>query len=119
MANEIVRMQTTELDSPLGPTHGVMIAVNIDTPRESGSFATHVIGQFKLHRMCSPPDTSVLVISIMGPVDLMAFHQAWAAATRDDEVLRLFLSSMQVANCVHGTRSGKVIETVSLIPRTS
>ena len=115
MANEIVKMQTVPLKLPSGPAHAIMIAVNVERPEESASFASHVIERFKVQRLCSPPDTSVLVVSVIGPVDFTAFTEAWIVAAGTDKGLREFLSRMQTAECVHGTEAGDVIATASLL----
>ena len=116
MANEIAKLATVELESEQGPVYGVSIALNVDTPRETRTFALHVIEQFKVQRMCSPPDTSVLIVSVIGPVDLQLFRETWIEQAASDQALAFFLSRMRDAACVHGTRDGRVLATVSLLP---
>ena len=72
--------------------------------------------RFKLQRMCSPPDTAGLLMSIIGPIDLAAFAEAWRRNTARDEVARFFLSQMQVATAVHGTARGEILGEESLLP---
>ena len=115
MANVIAQIETVPLESPTGPTHGIMVALNVDTPGQTATFASEVIDTFMAHRMCSPPDTSVLVVSVIGPVDLFTFRQVWVDRAAQDQALGYFLRQMSTAECVHGTRSGLVLETVSLL----
>jgi hypothetical protein len=56
-----------------------MIAVNIPDVQTADAFVSEVAQRFTVHRMISPPDTSALLITIIG--DLPA-ARAWLAADR-------------------------------------
>lgn len=113
--NEIREIKNLAVDGPSGPASAIMIALNMDTPDQTGQFVTDLVERFKAHRMISPPDTSLLLVTVIGKFDGPAFLSAWRERVQLDPVVRAFLSQMEIATCIHGTASGKAIDEFSLI----
>jgi hypothetical protein len=99
-------------------THGIMVAVNTDQAGMDSAFVRQLANTIALHRMCSPPDTSVLVVSVIGPFDSGAFRSHWREALADSspemQALRYFLQQMRSAALAHGKRDGTLLESVEL-----
>ena len=99
-------------------THGIMVAVNTDETGMDSAFVRELANTIALHRMCSPPDTSVLVVSVVGPFDPDAFRAYWREALADSspqmQALRFFLQQMTSAALAHGERDGTLLESVEL-----
>jgi hypothetical protein len=100
------------------PTHAIMAAINTDADGTPAPFVRELAETIALHRLCSPPDTSVLVVSVIGPFDSAAFQATWRATLSEPvpqmQALRFFVQEMTTAELAHGTREGLVLETVSL-----
>jgi hypothetical protein len=71
--------------------------------------------RFKVQRMVSPPDTSLLFVSVIGDFDSSSFVEAWRATVKRDPALSFFISQLQIAGIVHGTRDGRVLAETSLL----
>jgi hypothetical protein len=76
-----------------------------------------VVEKFKAQRMASPPETSGLLITLIGNVSAEKFSERWAAATVADPILAFFMSGMHIADVIVGTKAGGIEETDSLIDR--
>src|SRR5262245_44244666 len=66
--NRLAEIVTKALESPSGPTHGIMMSV--DAP-DAATFATlmpGLVAAFKKEHATAPADTSVLVVSLIGDV---------------------------------------------------
>lgn len=113
--NEIKDVKTVSVEGPDGPAEAIMIALNMDTPSHTGMFVAEVLERFKLHRMASPPNTSLLLVTVLGRFDGPDFLSGWRAGVEKDPALKFFMSQMQEATCIHGTPSGKEIERFSLL----
>jgi len=115
MPNVISQIKSFPVQGPNGSTSAMMIAVDIDDPAAADSFVTEVAEQFKLHRMTAPPETSMMLITILGGLTASQFATLWEAIEASDPVLRAFMSLMNVADVIQGTASGEVLERVSLV----
>jgi hypothetical protein len=113
-SNRIRSLNTATLESPNGPVVAIMMALDIAEVSQLDDFLNLVVEKFKAHRMCSPPETAALLVTIIGNVSAEHFAQRWAALTSKDQILRRFMAEMQLADVLLGTDSGEVIEMVSL-----
>ncbi len=82
---EIAEIKTIQLQGGenCGPTHAIMAAVNTDSDGTPASFVRKLAETIALHRLCSPPDTSVLVVSVIGPFESQTFQAMWRAHSRN------------------------------------
>ncbi len=114
--NEIVELKTVALKDQAGrPASAVMAAVNIDDLQDLDAFAGELVQKLLMQRMVSPPDTSLLLVTAIGDFDLRRFGLTLRRALANDAPMKAFLSIMQRADLVHGTRDGQILGTVSLL----
>jgi hypothetical protein len=113
--NEIAQLETVELQSASGPVVAIMIAVNIGDARRAEAFVGQVTEKFKVHRTCSPPETSYLLVTIIGDMTAQQFATCWKALVAEDPILETYLSMMHVADVLHGTSRGEVLDSASLL----
>ncbi len=116
---QIAQIKTVPLSDPAGEAlHGVMVAVNSDPDGLDLVFTRVLAEKIALQRMCSPPDTSVLLVSVIGTFDIATFVQHWRDALGEPKpemkALRFFLERMTTADVVHGQRDGTVLGTATL-----
>ena len=113
--NTIAKIETVNVDGPNGPMTAIMISLNAYDPFNASAFIQEVISAFKSQRMMSAPNTSGLLVTIMGPLSAETFAQQWRAVARADQPLAFFMSQMTVADVIQGTPSGQVLSKASLV----
>ena len=109
------RLETQALNGPDGPTHGIFVGFDIDDRKSIPELVSVLAERFKVQRMVSPPDTSLLFVSVIGDFDSSSFVEAWQPMVKRDPALSLFISQLQLAGLVHGTRDGRVLAEASLL----
>jgi hypothetical protein len=112
--NSIAQIKTVAANGPQGPTTAMMIALNVDDAASAEAFVGDVGQQFKVHRTVAPPNTSMLLISIVGPLSAAAFAKHWAALVQRDDIVRAYMKLMVVADAVQGTKTGQQLSQASL-----
>ena len=118
--NAIAQIKTVEVDGPDGPAVAMMIAVNIGDAAAAVDFVAEVAEQFKLHRMLAPPQTSLLLVTVIGGLTAPAFAKRWSEIEAADPILRAFMARMDIADVVQGTAAGQQLSSASLLgPETT
>ena len=112
--NRIRSFDTSAVESPGGQLVAIMMALDVFDAERLEDFLTIVVEKFKAFRMCSSPEASALLVTLIGNVSAATFAQSWATLACKDQVLRHFMNEMQIADVLLGTESGEVIEMVSL-----
>ncbi len=113
--NTIANLKTMALQSPDGPVTAIVMGLNIPDLPGADAFIQEVAEKFKVQRMCSSPDTSVMLITIVGELPASHFVQRWRQLAADDKVLGHFMSQMRKSDVLRGTVAGQTLETVSLL----
>ena len=115
MANRIhnVVTQTTERNGRAFPM--VVIGLDVDDLTVVDVFMQTVVDTFKNQRMCSPPQTSGLFVTLIGVLTTDMFKERWTAASQCDPIVKAFMGLMTEATVLHGKRDGTVISHISLI----
>lgn len=113
--NEIVQIKTTEINCPDGPTSVLMIAVNINDNATAEAFVSKVAEKFKIHRTLAPPNTTILLVTIIGDLTAQVFARRWREIARRDDIIRAYLSLMRSAEVVQGTKSGEELSRDTLL----
>lgn len=113
--NQIAKLETVRLESADGPKTAIIVAVDLDDPTQLDSFMPTIVEKIKLQRTCSPPDTSLLLITLIGDTSADAFAASWSAHIADDQIMAFYMSRMSKADVVHGTKDGRTLGVVSLI----
>ena len=114
-ANTLARIETVELDGADGPLTAVMLSLDIADRANAPAFIREVAETFKAHRMCSPPETAGLLVTIMGELSAEQFAEHWRKLAAEDAILAQFMGRMQLADVVQGTSSGRVLSSASLL----
>lgn len=105
--------QTVERDGRALPM--VVIGLDIDDPHSLDSFMLTVADTFKNQRMCSPPDTFGLFVTLIGELTAEDFKARWIRAAEADPIIKFFMGQMTEATVLHGKQDGTVIAHISLI----
>jgi hypothetical protein len=113
--NRIVRMMTTNEDLGYATVPYVVAYIAVDEPSSAESFVEEVAEKTKLQRMCSPPDTAHLMVTIVGDLTAPDFARYWRACVAKDEVLRFWMEAMQVADVLQGDSQGELLSKASLL----
>lgn len=117
--NTIANLKTMPLESQEGPVTAIVMGLNIRDQQSADAFILEVAEKFKVQRMCSSPDTSVLLITLVSETPASRFVKRWRQIAADDKVLGFFMSQMRKADVVRGTVAGQTLETVSLLHEPS
>jgi len=113
---QLRKIETVALSGAAGPTHGIMVALDLDATDSEAAWVPELAEKLKLQFMISPPDTTLLLVTIIGPLRADALLPAWNALLAKDMVLRIFMGRLQRAAYVHGTPDGKQLAEGSLMP---
>ena len=113
--NTIANLKTMNLQSSDGPVTMIVMGLNIREPQTADAFVQEVVEKFKVQRMCSPPDTSMMLITIVSAMPVVHFVERWRQLAAADEILSFFMSQMRKADVLRGVVAGETLETASLI----
>ncbi len=78
--NTITRAEPKELQGPGGVAHAITIGLDLPDRAALEPFMAEVIERFKIERMLSHPDTTLLLISIIGEVSAAEFSASFRRA---------------------------------------
>lgn len=110
----LAKIRMVEVDGPNGPMIAIMANFNFDPPL-SDTMVRRAVGTILNQRMCSPPETNALLVTIVGDVTLDKFLRKWHDAVAADPAMSAFMAMMVIADVVRGTESGQRLESGSLI----
>jgi len=113
--NSIANLKTVSVQSPGGPVTAIMVGINIADLQSADTFVAEVADKFKMQRMLSPPDTSGLLVTIIGELTAARFAEKWRELVAGDDALAVFMSQMRVADVMRGLPSGQPLERASLL----
>jgi hypothetical protein len=65
--------------------------------------------------MMSPPETQAMLVSIVGDLDAPAFARLWRKHLPSHTAMSYFMSRMNQADVVQGTREGLKLSECSLL----
>ena len=115
MANRIHNVATQTAERNGSPFPMVVMGLDIDDLAGLEPFMRNVVDSFKNQRMCSPPQTAGLFVTLIGDLTTEMFKERWVAAIQRDPILKAFMGLMKEATVLHGKRDGTVISHISLI----
>jgi hypothetical protein len=114
--NSIANIKTANLQSEDGQSVAVIVmGLNIRDLETADAFIQEVAEKFKAQRMCSPPDTSMMLVTIVSEMPVAHFVERWRQLAAADQILGFFMSQMQKADVLLGAVVGQTLETASLI----
>src|SRR5262249_45989505 len=115
MPNSIHNLDTKWYRSDAGEFPAIVMGLNIFDENGAESFLDHVIQQLKNQRMCSPPTTAHMTITLAGNMSAERFRDLWAQRSVGDQILEHFMSMMVLADVLH-IRGRELLDRASLIP---
>lgn len=113
----LAKIQTVEVDGPDGVMIAIMANFNFDPPL-TDIMVRRAVDTVRNQRMCSPPETNALLVTIIGDVTLDEFIPKWRAAVDADPAMSVFMPMMAIADVMLGTKFGELLESDSLIAGT-
>lgn len=114
-ANTIRSANTIEIDSQGGPAFALMIAVDFHDLSLAASFCKEIAERFKVQRTLSPPQTTAMLITLIGEMTAAGFADHWTRLTAADPIMSYYMSQMNRADVVHGTPAGQTLDSASLL----
>lgn len=113
--NAIAQVKTVEVEGADGPAVAMMIALDVGDAATAEAFVSVVAERFKLDRMLAPPQTSMVLFTIIGSMSAQAFAARWKEVQKADPVIQAFMGLMKVADVVQGTKAGQQLGSASLL----
>jgi len=92
-----------------------MVAIDIQDGATAASFVDGLVSRVLSQRMTSHPDTSMMLVTIIGEMTAKGFSELWARALVGYPAMAAFMSLMTVADVIRGTRDGTVLDRHSLL----
>lgn len=116
--NSIHNLDTKWFRNDAGEFPAVVMGLDILDEATAEAFLDHVIEQFKSQRLCSPPTTAHMTITVAGNMSAARFCDLWGQRAAADPILKHFMSTMVLADVLH-IRGRELLDRASLIPRTT
>lgn len=114
MSNSIHNMDTKFFSNETGEFPAIVMGLDVFDEKTAAAFFDHVIEQFKLHRMTSPPETARLTVTLAGVVLAADFCAHWLARCAADPILNHFTKMMVHADVLH-IRGSELLDRASLV----
>ena len=115
MPNSIHNLDTRIFQNDSGEFPAIVMGLNIPDAESAAAFLDHVVQQFKNQRMCSPPDTANMTITLSGNLTAERFRELWTQLYATDPILKTFMSMMVLADVLH-IRGRELLDRASLLP---
>jgi hypothetical protein len=115
MENKISSIKTIPVRGANGPASAIMIGIDILDTTTLSTFISEVGSNFTSQMLMSPENTNMMLITVIGNCTAAEFKIYWDGLQKTDPVIEYYMSTMQVADCIHGTPDGKVLDQVSLL----
>jgi hypothetical protein len=107
-AFQIVQCQTKTVVSQGCVKPVIYLGADLHDASAQEELVNALLERFLLQRMISPPDTSLLLITIIGPCDGKAFADRWRQLVVAHQGASVFMSQMEKADLSVATASGPV-----------
>jgi hypothetical protein len=117
MPNSIHNLDTKLFRNQTGEFPAIVMGLDIPDAQTTDSFLDHVVEKFKNQRMCSPPTTANMSITLTGALTAEQFRDMWAQRSASDPILKAFMSMMVVADVLH-IRGRELLDRASLVAST-
>jgi hypothetical protein len=114
MPNRIHNLDTQVFRNASGEFTAIVMGLDIPDADAAGTFLDHVIEKFKAQRMCSPPDTAHMTITLSGNLTAEQVREIWLKRCATDPILNTFMSLMMHADVLH-IRGRELLDRASLV----
>jgi hypothetical protein len=115
MENKVANIRTVPMRGPNGNTHAVMMGLDILDPVNLENFMPEAASTFTSQILISEGEINMMLITVIGDCTAEQFKSHWNRLRKNDPIIEYYMSTMVVADCLHGTPEGKVLDQVSLI----
>jgi len=115
MPNSIHNLDTKWFRNDTGDFPAIVMGLDIPDAETADSFLDQVVQQFKNQRMCSPPTTANMTITLAGNMTAERFRDMWTQRSANDPILKAFMSMMILADVLQ-IRGPELLDHASLIP---
>jgi hypothetical protein len=105
MTHEIVRSDTKALVLPGGTKKLVLLSANLHAAASQEKMTVELFDCFKMQHILGPADTSMLLITVIGPCDPKRFSMRWRRLTEVDPVVSAYMSRMEKADLATASTS--------------
>jgi hypothetical protein len=106
--HKILRCETKWLDSKDGPKSAIFMAADLYSVSALDALISDLLERFKVHRMVSHPDTSVLLVTIIGPCEGSDVAARWRKRAAEDEIAGFWMARMERADVGVGPAAGPI-----------
>ena len=114
MPNSIHNLDTKIFENESGEFPAIVMGLNIPDGDSLVSFVDHVAQEFLNQRMCSPPDTANMTLTIVSDVTAEQFRAVWLSRSARDPILTQFMSMMVRADVLQ-IAGNELLSRASLI----
>lgn len=113
--NNLKQLKTIQRQTCDGPAYAILMALDLDDPDTAREFVHEMLEKFKMQWLIGPPQTTHLLVTLMGEVPANDFIQYWNEKLVIDPVLRTIMSLMRVADVWRGSAAGEMLEQETLL----
>lgn len=113
--NELKQLKTIQRQTCDGPAYTILMVLDIYDHASAREFVYQILEKFKMQWMIGPPQTTHLLVTLIGEVSAAQFVQYWHEKTGVDPVLKTIMSLMKVADVWHGSPTGEMLEQETLL----
>ena len=114
MANSIHNLDTKWFKNDSGEFPAIVMGLNILDTARADLFLDEVVELFKKQRMCSPPQTANMTVTLAGDMTAEDFRARWIGRAARDPILKHFMSLMVLADVLH-IQGRELLDRASLI----
>lgn len=112
--NELKQIKTIQLQTSDGPAYAILLALDVNDVTTTREFVNQVLEKFKMQWMIGPPQTTHLLVTLIGDLSAIQFVEIWQEKMVADPVLKTIMSLMKVADVRRGSDTGVLLEEESL-----
>ncbi|MCB9135172.1 MAG: hypothetical protein H6636_07085 [Anaerolineales bacterium] len=113
--NNLKQLKTIQRQTCDGPAYAILMALDLYDPENAREFIHETLEKFKMQWMIGPPQTTHLLVTLIGEVPADDFIRYWNEKMINDPVLRTIMSLMRVADVWRGSMTGEMLEQETLL----
>ncbi|HNB50926.1 MAG TPA: hypothetical protein PK530_03240 [Anaerolineales bacterium] len=113
--NKLKQLKTIQRHTCEGPAYAILMVLDLYDPVSAREFVFETLEKFKLQWMIGPPQTTHLLVTLMGEVSADEFISYLREKMGGDPVLRTIMSLLREADVWRGSATGEMIEQESLL----
>jgi hypothetical protein len=112
--NKIASLKTQEINGSKGISTAIMLGIDVEDKSQLPEFISQLAETFTSQMMIGPANTDHMLVTITGECTSSEFKMHWTLLCQTDPVLKIYMSQMEVADIIHGTKEGQKLDQTSL-----